>query len=57
MGDKASALAQYRLARATDTSNETDSGLLDLKIADLAADLATPTQQSAAASGQNPGKP
>jgi predicted negative regulator of RcsB-dependent stress response len=40
MGDKAAALAQYRLARATDTGGGTDSGLLDLKISDLAADIA-----------------
>jgi predicted negative regulator of RcsB-dependent stress response len=42
MGDKAAALAQYRLARAADTGGETDTGLLDLKISDLAADVATP---------------
>src|SRR5512146_1221029 len=40
MGDKSAALAQYRLARATDTGGETDPGLLDLKISDLAADVA-----------------
>lgn len=42
MGDKAAALAQYRLARAADMSGGVDPGLLDLKISDLAADLATP---------------
>ena len=40
MGDEATALAQYRLARATDVRGETDTGLLDLKISDLAADVA-----------------
>ncbi|MDE2262855.1 MAG: tetratricopeptide repeat protein [Gammaproteobacteria bacterium] len=40
MGDKSAALAQYRLARATDTGGETDPGLLGLKISDLAADVA-----------------
>ena len=42
MGDKSAALAQYRLARATDAGGETDSGLLDLKISDLAADATIP---------------
>ena len=41
MGEKPAALAQYRLARATDVGGETDTGLLDLKIADLAADVAS----------------
>jgi len=41
MGDKTAALAQYRLARATDVGGETDTGLLDLKISDLAADVAS----------------
>jgi predicted negative regulator of RcsB-dependent stress response len=49
MGDKAAALAQYRLARATDTSGAMDPGLLDLKISDLAAEVATPTTPQAAA--------
>ena len=40
MGDKAAALIQYRLARATAAAGETDTGLLDLKISDLAADVA-----------------
>ncbi len=48
MGDKAAALAQYRLARATDKGGETDTGLLDLKISDLAADLATPAAPQSA---------
>jgi predicted negative regulator of RcsB-dependent stress response len=39
MGDKSDALAQYRLARAK-AGNESDTGLLDLKISDLAADAA-----------------
>lgn len=73
MGNKSAALAQYRLAKATDTAGATDTGLLDLEIADLAADIATPaapatTSQTApaasapsaapaAASGQHPRKP
>lgn len=60
MGDKTVALAQYRLARATDSAGQTDSGLLDLKISDLAAD-GNPSAKPAAAPGQklgqNPGKP
>jgi predicted negative regulator of RcsB-dependent stress response len=48
MGDKSAALAQYRLARATDTGGQTDSGLLDLKISDLAADVATPAAPQSA---------
>ncbi|HEX8756389.1 MAG TPA: tetratricopeptide repeat protein [Steroidobacteraceae bacterium] len=40
MGDKAAALAQYRLARASDTGGQADTALLDLKISDLAADVA-----------------
>ena len=39
MGQKSAALAQYRLAQATDSGGETDSGLLALKISDLAADV------------------
>ena len=51
MGDKSAALAQYRLAQATDTSGDTGgSSLLALKISDLAADLATPAAQQAAGS-------
>jgi predicted negative regulator of RcsB-dependent stress response len=49
MGDKAAALAQYRLARAADTSGQMDPGLLDLKISDLAADVTTPAAAAAAA--------
>lgn len=41
MGDKSAALAQYRLARASDRGGQTDTALLDLKISDLAADVAT----------------
>jgi predicted negative regulator of RcsB-dependent stress response len=61
MGEKASALAQYRLARATDPSGDSDSGLLDLQISDLAAEAVPqavlPAAQPAVASGQNPSKP
>lgn len=41
MGDRSAALAQYRLARASDTGGQADTELLDLKISDLAADAAT----------------
>jgi predicted negative regulator of RcsB-dependent stress response len=60
LGDKSAALAQYRLARATDAGSEGEggTGLLDLKISDLAADVATPAApQGAKPSGQNPRKP
>lgn len=67
MGQKAAALAQYRLARATGTGDgEADTGLLDLKISDLAADVATPAapqgakqgaHKGASPSGQTPRKP
>lgn len=57
MGEKASALAQYRLARATDTSGDSDSGLLDLKISDLAAEATAPVAKPGVASAQTPGKP
>ena len=40
MGDKAAALTQYRLARAANARGDTDTGLLDLKISDLTADVA-----------------
>jgi predicted negative regulator of RcsB-dependent stress response len=50
MGDKANALAQYRVAR-TKAGNETDTGLLDLKISDLAADAAAPAASQSAAAG------
>jgi predicted negative regulator of RcsB-dependent stress response len=49
MGDKADALAQYRLAQASEPGGESGTGLLELKITDLAADLA-----SAAAAGASP---
>lgn len=49
MGDKSAALAQYRLARATDKGGVTDSGLLDLEISDLAADVASPAASPGAA--------
>jgi predicted negative regulator of RcsB-dependent stress response len=49
MGDKSAALAQYRLARAGDTGGGSDSGLLDLKISDLAADAASPAAPPSAA--------
>lgn len=60
LGDKSAALAQYRLTRATDAGSEGQggTGLLDLKISDLAADVAAPaTPQGAKPSGQNPRKP
>ena len=58
MGNKDAALTQYRLARATQPVGETDSGLLDLKISDLAADVATPAAPPGPnPSGQNPRKP
>jgi predicted negative regulator of RcsB-dependent stress response len=68
LGDKSAALAQYRVARATEGANagnpgnEGDTGLLDLKIADLAADVSTPAapggaKPSADPGGQNPRKP
>lgn len=73
MGNKSAALAQYRLAKATDTGGQTDTGLLDLEIADLAADVAAPAAPATASptapaasgksatppapSGQHPRKP
>jgi predicted negative regulator of RcsB-dependent stress response len=48
MGEKSDALAQYRLARAKDKTGATDSGLLDLKISDLAADVASPAAPQSA---------
>lgn len=73
MGNKSAALAQYRLAKATDTGGQTDTGLLDLEIADLAADVATSAAPATASqtapatsgksatppaqSGQHPRKP
>jgi predicted negative regulator of RcsB-dependent stress response len=48
MGDRSEALAQYRLARAKDKTGATDSGLLDLKISDLAADVASPAAPQSA---------
>jgi predicted negative regulator of RcsB-dependent stress response len=51
MGDKAAALAQYQQAKASDTGGETDTGLLDLEISDLSADVAKP-----AAAGGRPAK-
>jgi predicted negative regulator of RcsB-dependent stress response len=59
MDNKSAALAQYRLAKAADTGGQTDTGLLDLEIADLAADVATPatpqntSQAAPAASGKS----
>jgi predicted negative regulator of RcsB-dependent stress response len=47
MGDKTAALAQYRLARASAADGGDDSGLLDLKISDLAADVTTPAPSAA----------
>lgn len=62
MGDTSAALAQYRLAKAKDSGGQTDTGLLDLKISDLAADVATPAMPAAqaaspAAPGAQSGKP
>jgi predicted negative regulator of RcsB-dependent stress response len=57
MGRKTEALAQYRLARAADTSGDSDSGLLDLKISDLAADVSATAAKPAADTGQKPSKP
>lgn len=49
MGDKSAALAQYRLARAKE-GDQSDPGLLDLEISDLAADAgAAPTAAGGAA--------
>jgi len=54
MNDKAAALAQYRLARAA-SAGDSGSGLLDLKISDLAADLAASgTPKAAAAAAATP---
>jgi predicted negative regulator of RcsB-dependent stress response len=53
MGDKSAALAQYRLAKETDTGGETDTGLLDLEISSLAADVAA--ARPAAQGGEAPG--
>jgi predicted negative regulator of RcsB-dependent stress response len=49
LGHKREALAQYRLARASDTNGVTDSALLDLEISDLSANLSEPKATSAAA--------
>lgn len=60
LGDKSAALAQYRVARATGAGDgEGGTGLLDLKISDLAADVATPAAPQAAKppGGENPSKP
>lgn len=47
MGNKAAALAQYQQAKASDTEGQTDTGLLDLQISDLSADLAKPAAPNA----------
>lgn len=59
LGDKSAALAQYRAARAAGAGeSEGGTGLLDLKIADLAADVAAPAApQGAKPAAQNPSKP
>jgi predicted negative regulator of RcsB-dependent stress response len=49
MGNKSAALAQYRLARAGETGGGAESGLLDLEISDLAADVSSPAEPSGAA--------
>lgn len=46
LGERAAALAQYRLARAADSDGETDKHLLDLEISDLAANLPQKTPAS-----------
>jgi predicted negative regulator of RcsB-dependent stress response len=57
LGKKREALAQYRLARATDAGGETDSSLLDLEISDLAANLpATHAASSASTPQSSPGR-
>lgn len=53
MGDKSAALAQYRLARAGEKGGETDSGLLDLEISDLAADESSPAGAASPAAPQS----
>lgn len=56
LGKKREALAQYRLARASDAGGETDSALLDLEISDLAANLpAAHSASPASAPGSSPG--
>jgi len=60
MGDKSAALAQYELARLTGgADDEAGTGLLGLKISDLAADVATPAAKGATpvAPGAQSGKP
>ncbi len=53
LGHKRAALAQYRLARASDTGGETDHQLLALEISELAANLPASSagQHAAAAAG------
>ncbi len=60
LGEPAAALAQYRLARATDLGGETDKQLLSLEISDLASSL--PQNSSASSpprgiSAVHPAKP
>jgi predicted negative regulator of RcsB-dependent stress response len=49
LGDKSAALAQYRLARASDPGGETDHQLLALEISELAANLPAPSAGQSAA--------
>lgn len=51
MGNKREALAEFRLARASDPGGETDRGLLALEISDLAANLPVGPSEHAAAAG------
>jgi predicted negative regulator of RcsB-dependent stress response len=57
-GDKANALKEYRMARASDMGGVTDTSLLNLKIADLIADSASApaTAKADAAPAATPAK-
>lgn len=56
LGNRAAALAQYRLARATDSGGETDTHLLSLKISELAANLPVKAPAAAPARPVSAGK-
>lgn len=56
LGNRAAALAQYRLARATDPGGETDTRLLNLKISELAANLPKKAPAAAPARPVSTGK-
>lgn len=49
LGNRSAALAQYRLAQATDPGGETDANLLKLKISELAANQPEPPPAAKAA--------